>query len=213
LSTFNGNVTVRIDGIASGLFFSVVGLETFALEISHDPDLPPGQRTRSWATVESVDGPGPIAVRKGQALVVTVGFGVPDGSAPETFDASAVIVGNGVDLASLPIVAVDQGPTTIGITVGHLQSDGSIAFGPGEVQFSNITPEPRSLQFVAVSNLSDGATGLLNPTFVTWKSSDPGTASLAAASGLATAESHHTRAFTISAFCQTFSAEATLRVE
>ncbi len=174
LSTLDGSASVRIDGNPSEAF-SIVGLETFALRVSHDPDLPPGPHPVSWQTVASVDGPGPIAVRKNEALVITVGFACPTGTTQKAFDASVVVSGNALQAASLPVDA--QAASTVGLKVGYFADPNSRA-----VTFTEPTIQSRStetgtgsdrLQFVALGVVSDGTTRYLDDATVTFKSSGP----------------------------------------
>jgi len=153
-----------------------VGLETFALKISHDPDLPPGPHPPSWVSVSVVDGAGPITVRKNEALALTIGFGCPAGSTQEVFDASAVVVGDDRPLDSLPIDA--QVASVVGLRLGHVvgQLGEEVDFDPISVASPNglnSANTPTSVQIVAVAQVSDGSTRRLDPGSVSWASTSP----------------------------------------
>jgi hypothetical protein len=102
LSDFVGDVTVRVKGNLAEAF-SVVTLETFALEVSRDPNLPPAPHPRSWQSVAAVNGPGPIAIRKGEALVITVGFACPPDLLPQVINTAVVVLDNDFTMGSLPV--------------------------------------------------------------------------------------------------------------
>jgi hypothetical protein len=90
LPHIRGNVVALIEGDTLGVF-NVIGLETDAL--IHQDDAPHGSRT--WTFVQSVNGPGPIAIGQAEALLVTVGFGVPRSPGSGPFAATVVIVAEG----------------------------------------------------------------------------------------------------------------------
>ena len=90
LPHIHGNVVALIEGDAHGVF-NVIGLETDAL--IHQGDEPTGSCT--WTFVQSVNGPGPIAIGQAEALLVTVGFGVPRSPGSGPFAATVVIVAEG----------------------------------------------------------------------------------------------------------------------
>jgi hypothetical protein len=75
---FPPRVVTRIDGDSSGVF-SVRSIETLRL-VPGAPDVP--HSSGVWATVRTVDGPGPIETRGAQALDITRRIRVP-GKAPE----------------------------------------------------------------------------------------------------------------------------------
>jgi hypothetical protein len=103
LPHIHGNVVATIHGDTHGVF-SIVGLETDALV--HEGDTPPGSRT--WETVQSVDGSGPIAIGHAEALLVTVGFGPPAASTRKAYSATVTIVADGTSgpaLFEVPIHA------------------------------------------------------------------------------------------------------------
>src|SRR5579859_246325 len=83
-----GQCTAAIEGDTDGVF-SVVAVETLAL--MHDPELPP-KLGRTWETVDSVDGVGPIEVGSLEILSIRVRFACPALPAKETYTATAVAV-------------------------------------------------------------------------------------------------------------------------
>jgi hypothetical protein len=208
LSRDSGDVTVRIDGDTGGVF-SVVGLEIFALRVSHDPDLPPGPHPRSWESVTAVDGPGPVRATVGEALVVTIGFACPAGSTQAAFDALAVIVGADGSLGSLPIEAqvasirsIEVSPSSARITFPR-----SLSAGSGE---------STTQQFLVVAGVSDGSTRQVDPALVSWTSSATNTADVddeGMATGLEQGISFITAIYHPTASPGSFESQAQLNVE
>jgi hypothetical protein len=80
-------VVTRIDGDSSGVF-SVISIETLRL-VPSAPDVP--HSSRVWATMRTVDGPGPIQTRGAQALDITVGFACP-AKPQKSYSAIAVVL-------------------------------------------------------------------------------------------------------------------------
>ncbi len=122
-----GQCNVVIEGDADGVF-SVASLETLAM--MHPPDAPPGSG-RSWQTVDSVDGPGPIGVAPAGFLRIQVQFACPVSPAKETYTAKAVAVleGSQRQVLGVPITA-SVAPQQLTISV--LQ--GPSTFSPGQTQ-------------------------------------------------------------------------------
>ena len=122
-----GQCNVVIEGDADGVF-SVTSLETLAM--MHPPDAPPGSG-RSWQTVDSVDGAGPIGVAPAGFLKIRVQFACPVSPAKETYTATAVAVleGSQRQVLGVPITA-SVAPQQLTISV--LQ--GPSTFSPGQTQ-------------------------------------------------------------------------------
>ena len=179
----------------------MVGLEVFKLEVSHDPGLPPGAHPPSWVSVAAVDGPGPIRVAHRDALVVTVGFVPPAGTTQNSFDASAVIVGD----VSIPINA--QVASIVKITVSPAQATiGS----PG-----SLNQEDKFVQFNAAADVSDGSTRSLDTASVDWSSSNTNAAGIVngKATGMAPGSSVITAVYNPTDSSGSFRATANLAVE
>jgi hypothetical protein len=92
-------VITRIDGDSSGVF-SVRSIETLRL-VPGTPDVP--HSSRVWATMRTVDGPGPIEIRGAQALDITVGFACP-AKPQKGYSATAVVLADGG--ASPPLMEI-----------------------------------------------------------------------------------------------------------
>jgi hypothetical protein len=158
LPQIQGNMVAQIIGDTNGVF-SILNLETDALV--HDPDVPKGSRT--WETVDSIDGAGPIAIGRNEALLVTVGFGPPISSTKESYSATAIIVADGTSgpaLFQVPIQAtVDfRQLITIEALACPLLDNG---ISPGKTE---------DLQVVLKSTVQHGVTGVFslspgNPIF------------------------------------------------
>jgi hypothetical protein len=96
---FPPQVVTRIDGDSSGVF-SVRSIETLRL-VPGAPDVP--HSSGEWATVRTVDGPGPIETRGAQALDITVGFACP-AKPQKSYSATAVVLADGG--ASPPLMQI-----------------------------------------------------------------------------------------------------------
>jgi hypothetical protein len=150
LPRLNGNIVALIDGDDSGVF-SVVGLETDTLV--HDPDAPRGGRT--WETVLTVDGSGPIQIGPAMALLVTVGFAARRSLTQANFTATVVIVAEGTSgpaLFQIPIQAsVDS--------VGHML----VVTEACPLLDSGISPgQTLDLQVLLLSSLQHDVTGIFS---------------------------------------------------
>jgi hypothetical protein len=190
-----GDVSVRIDGDPNG-FFSVSGLETFALEVDHDPDLPPGPHPRSWQSVAVVDGPGPIFLAKKTLLDVSVLAGCPVGTAPGVFGASAVVVGDDGSLVSLPLELQVVAPIVPIIEQIEVSPSFFTIAIPGTLPAAEGVPT--SQQYTAAAHASDGSILQLDPASVIWSSTNTNAASIK--EGLATAGSNAGTTFIIAIF-------------
>src|SRR5215471_7470501 len=89
-SNADANVTIRIEGDNAALF-RVIQVETADVVITHEG--PHGGPVASLQTALTVDGPGPIPVDAGQAVLVSVEFSCPVDPSQAAFRATAVIDG------------------------------------------------------------------------------------------------------------------------
>ena len=143
---FAGNVVARIDGDDAGVF-TVAGMETLALV--RDPDTP----GRSWQTVETVDGSGPIPAS--QALIVTVHCSLPETFAQTTLGAVVAVVAEGTDSPVLMQLGISG---TVNVT-GNI----SIDTVPGPALENGFLPgDTANLQFLLGSTMADPITGTLS---------------------------------------------------
>src|SRR5262249_32548919 len=110
-ATEDAQVTVRIEGDTSGVF-QVLAVETD--DVVRDPDSPPGHPPLLTLEVaQEVNGPGPIQVFSGQAILATVQFSCPADPPESKFLATAVMDGPGLTTPMrVPIIATaNLGPT------------------------------------------------------------------------------------------------------
>ena len=105
-SNADANVTVRIEGDNAALF-RVTQVETADVVITHEG--PHGGPVASLQTALTVDGPGPIPVDAGQAVLVSVEFSCPIDPPQAAFRATAVIDGlvapNGLSVLATSLAA------------------------------------------------------------------------------------------------------------
>src|SRR5215831_6411939 len=112
------NATIRIEGDNAALF-RVIQVETADVVITHEG--PHGGPVASLQTALTVDGPGPIPVDAGQAVLVSVEFSCPIDPPQTAFRATAVIDGlaapNGLSIlatsAGAPSLPTIQTPWAI----------------------------------------------------------------------------------------------------
>src|SRR5262245_49920620 len=87
----DANATVHIEGDNSGVF-QVLEVETD--DVVSDPDVPPGHPPiLTLQLALEVNGPGPIQVFAGQAILTTVQFSCPADPSQVQFSATAVMDG------------------------------------------------------------------------------------------------------------------------
>jgi hypothetical protein len=102
----DANVTIRIEGDNAALF-RVIQVETADVVITREG--PHGSPVASLETVLTVDGPGPIPVDAGQAVLVSVEFSCPIDPPQATFRATAIIDGlaapNGLSILGTSLAA------------------------------------------------------------------------------------------------------------
>src|SRR5262245_42341816 len=115
-ATEDANVTVRLEGDTSGVF-QVVKVETD--DVVRDPDSPPGHPPLLILEVAlEVNGPGPIEVFSGQAILATVQFSCPADPPQSKFLATAVMDGPGLTKPMrVPIIATVNLGTIEGFTL------------------------------------------------------------------------------------------------
>jgi hypothetical protein len=116
------NATIQIVGDSNGVF-RVLRLETDDVVFIDDPDLPPGhQRVQVLETAIKVEGPGPIPVTTGQAIIVDVEFSCPNDPQQGAFKATLSVAG-----IAIPIVATPN----LGFLYGNVLTSPS-DLAPGE---------------------------------------------------------------------------------
>jgi hypothetical protein len=105
-STADASVTVRVEGDDASLF-RVLQIETADMVVTREG--PHGTPVASLQTSLTVDGPGPIEVFAGQAVLVSVEFSCPADPPRAAFRATAVMDGlpspNGLSMLATPLPA------------------------------------------------------------------------------------------------------------
>ena len=105
-SDTDANVTIRIEG-GNAALFRVIQVETADVVITHEG--PHGSPVASLQTALTVDGPGPIPVDAGQAVLVSVEFSCPIDPPQTAFRATAVMDGlaapNGLSIFATSLAA------------------------------------------------------------------------------------------------------------
>ncbi|MGC4054983.1 MAG: hypothetical protein QM757_39585 [Paludibaculum sp.] len=107
-----GNAIVQIQSDPAGVF-SVESLEVLALE--RDPDVP--HAPPAWQTVNTANGPGPISVEPGEALIIRIGFTCPVHPALDSYTATAVAASSSAPQTPLLQLAISGtvSPGTVSI--------------------------------------------------------------------------------------------------